>query len=106
MYVGTRNCCRPVWPPGSSSTVEPVRSRGALTVAEKPPSEGTRLRALTPLGVLVSGFWAGGDGRATSSATTRASESLVTMNPPCGMWASLADSAGDALDEPVQEEVV
>ena len=22
--VGTRNCCRPVWPPGPSVTVEPV----------------------------------------------------------------------------------
>src|SRR5438093_1494031 len=32
MKVGTRNCCRPVCPPGSSSTVPPVTKSGSLTV--------------------------------------------------------------------------
>src|SRR6266508_4380181 len=107
MYVGTRNCCRPVCPPGSSSIVEPVNRIGALTVALKPPSDVTRFRALTPLGALASGCWAStGATTATSSATTRASENLITMDPPCAVWVSLSDPTRDALDEAVEEEVV
>src|SRR6266850_127987 len=107
MYVGTRNCCRPVCPPGSSSIVEPVNRIGALTVALKPPSDVTRLRALTPLGTLASGCWASaGATTATSSATTRASVNLITMGPPCAIWVSFSDSTRNALDETVEEEVV
>ena len=57
MYVGTRNCCFPVWPPGSSSTVAPVRRSGVVTVAENPPSEETSPVTLTPFG-SGAGFWA------------------------------------------------
>src|SRR5882672_9119826 len=85
MNVGTRNCCRPVWPPGSSSIVWPVTRIGVLTVALKPPREVTRFRALTPFAAFVSavGCWASaGARRARTSATTRPSESLMTMGPP------------------------
>ena len=48
MKVGTRNCCRPVCPPGSSSTVPPVTKSGSLTVAANPPSDVTSPRTLSP----------------------------------------------------------
>src|SRR5262245_53935484 len=49
MYVGTRNCCRPVCPPGSRPTVAPLRAIGAFTVALKGPRDVTRAFVVTPL---------------------------------------------------------
>src|ERR1051326_11655 len=79
MYVGTRNCSRPVCPPGSSVTRDPVRTIGDETVSRKPPSEVTRLVAETPFG-FVSWASAGSPVRTTRSAVARTRETLMTID--------------------------
>src|SRR6266545_2286046 len=85
MYVGTRNCCLPVCPPGSSSTVAPVTRSGVFTVAANPPSDVTMPITLTPLG--SGGFWAWASaGRLARPRTTKlaaaAMETLVIIGAP------------------------
>src|SRR5438445_5989019 len=79
MKVGTRNCWRPVCPPGSNSTVAPVTKSGSFTVAENPPSEVTSPLALTPLGSGTFWSWASAGRLAGPTTSTLASAAIIAL---------------------------
>src|SRR5678816_4158084 len=114
MNVGTLWRWRPVWPPGSISTVWPVRMTGMFTASRKAPSEVTSVLVLTPLGCGTgAGTWAAAGPTRPSTArlaTTTAAMPVALMTSSCGLTArsppSLDCGARDARDELVEKQVV
>src|SRR6266545_7943424 len=78
MKVGTRNCCFPVCPPGSRSTVAPETRSGVFTVAANPPSDVTRPLTLTPFG--SGGFWSwAAAGRPVKPITSKLAAAAINV---------------------------